>query len=125
MKFSGKELFELGVPQNKIKFFVGREFDSVEALKAELAPKEVKHEERVFTWVDWIMRTFPVTWLPMGLKGELPVPMSRSELKRIFDSKSIQINGYFPNSKDECRDSDFPIWEFVWFPKGKRKTTWR
>lgn len=123
MKFSGKELFELGVPQNKIKLFVGREFNSVEELQAELAPKEVIQKEKVFTWVDWILRTFPVNQLPCMLNGDTPMPMSRSELKRLFDSKSIEINGKFFTSTDECLDEEFPLVSWVWFPKGKRKNT--
>jgi hypothetical protein len=124
MKFSGKELFELGVPQNKIKVFVAREFDSVEHLLNELKPKEQEETVRVFTWVDWILQTFPVTQLPCALVGDKPVPMSKSELKRILNNKSLLINGKFPTATDECKDEDFPITEWVWFPKGDRKTTW-
>lgn len=124
MKFSGKELHELGVPPNRIKFFVGKEFDSVEHLKSELEPKEQEQAEKVFTWVDWIFRTFPVNQLPCALVGDRPMPMSKSELKRILNNKSLLINGMFPNATDECKDEHFPITEWVWFPKGDRKTTW-
>lgn len=118
MKFSGKELFELGVPQNKIKFFVGREFASVEELQAELAPKEHVQVEKAFTWVDWVWGAFD--FLPMQMNGDLPVKMSRSQLKRIFDSKSIEINGKFFSSTDKCEDSEFPIKSMVWFPKSDK-----
>lgn len=115
MKFSGKELFELGVPQNKIKLFVGREFNSVEELQAELAPKEVIQKEKVFTWVDWVCGAFD--HLPMQLHGDLPVKMSKSQLKRILDSRSLEINGKFFNSIEPCEDSEFPLQSMVWFPK--------
>jgi hypothetical protein len=124
MKFSGKELFDLGVPQNKIKFFLGKEFDSIEHLQNELKPKEQEEVVRVFTWVDWILRTFPVTQLLCALVGDRPMPMSKSELKRILNNKSLKINGMFPTATDECKDEHFPITEWVWFPKGDRKTTW-
>lgn len=123
MKFKGKELFDLGVPQNKIKLFINREFSSSEELLEELKPKEYIESEKVFTWVDWLLETFP--HLPCKMNGNKPEKMSKSELKRIFDSKSIEINGKFFTSKDECKDEEFPIKTFVWFPKSKeRKTTW-
>ena len=50
--------------------------------------------------------------------------MSKSELRRLFDSKSIRINGVCFSSNDECCEEHFPINDFVWFPNGKRKTTW-
>lgn len=46
MKFSGKELFELGVPQSKIKFLIGLEFSSVDELKKELTPTESKNKKK-------------------------------------------------------------------------------
>lgn len=118
MKFSGKELFELGVPQNKIKFFVGREFSSVEELKAELTPKE-NTQEKVRTWVDWVWDTFH-PFLPMQLNGDLPTPMSRSQLKRIFDSKSLEINGEFFKSSDPFDEDVLPLVSMVWFPKSEK-----
>lgn len=124
MKFNGKELFELGVPQNKIKFFVGREFSSKEELIQELAPKEDHKIEKVFTWVDWVWNTFKPSWMPMKMNGTNPEAMSKSELKRLFDSKSIEINGTFPTSTEECKDDMFPITSFIWFPNGKRLTRW-
>lgn len=123
MKFNGKELFDLGVPQNKIKFFISREFSNKEELLEELKPKETVNIDKVFTWVDWLLETFP--HLPCKFNGDKPEKMSKSELKRLFDSKSIEINGKFFSSKDECVDEEFPIQKFVWFPKSeKRKTTW-
>lgn len=114
----------MGVPQKKIKFFIGREFKSKDDILRELRPKVVSVGPKVFTWVDWIWKNFEVHCLPMMLVGEMPAPMSRSELKRLFDNKSIEINGKFPTSKDECKDEDFPIQSWVWFPNGKRKTFW-
>lgn len=50
--------------------------------------------------------------------------MSKSELRRVFDSGGIEINGKFFKSTDECLDEEFPIFKLIWFPKSKRKTTW-
>ena len=123
MKFNGKELFELGVPQNKIKFFIGREFNSKDELLKELRPKETIQDD-TFTWVDWLWFTFSTSHMPMRMNGNHPEAMSKSELKRLFDSNSIQINYKYFKSTDECRSEEFPITQFVWFPNGKRKTTW-
>lgn len=125
MIFNGKELFDLGVPQNKIKFFVGKEFSSVEELLEELKPKEQDVRVEVFSWVDWLVNTFTLNLLPMRANGDKPEKMSKSELRRIFDSRSIEINGKFFSSTDECLDEEFPIRSFVWYPKSKKKkTTW-
>lgn len=124
MTFTGKELFELGVSQNKIKFFVGREFSSKEELLDELTPKKTTEAARVFTWIDWLWDNFKPSWMPMKMNGTNPETMSKSELKRLFESKSIEINGTFPTSSDECSSDMFPIKSFIWFPNGKRKTHW-
>jgi len=125
MTFNGKELFELGVPQNKIKFFIGKEFGSKEELLEELKPKEVEVREETFTWIDWLVETFGLSLLPMRFNGDKPEMMSKSELKRLFDSKSIEINEKFFSSTDECKDEEFPIQSFIWFPKNsKKRNTW-
>lgn len=122
MKFTGKKLFELGVPQNKIKFFVGREFNSESDIIAELnVPKEVK-EVLHDTIFEWIWNTF--AHLPMHMNGEKPVKMSKSELKRLLDGGGISINNRCPKSNDCFLTDDFPIRSFVWFPKSKRKVSW-
>lgn len=124
MKFSGKELFELGVPQNKIKFFVGKEFSSKEELLEELKPKE-SVEDNTWTWVDWFFWALGPDLMPMRSYGDKITKMSRSELKRIFDSNSILINGKNFKSTDECSDEEFPIQSIIWFPKSsKSRVTW-
>lgn len=124
MTFTGKELFELGVPKAKIKFFVGREFSSKDELLGELHPKELAEVKKIFTWIDWLWETFDPSWMPMKMNGTNPERMSKSELKRLFDSKSIEVNGTFPTSLDECSSDMFPIKSFIWFPNGKRRTHW-
>jgi hypothetical protein len=125
MKFNGKELHDLGVPKNKIKFFINKEFSSKEEMLAEAFPESnSEKKEKVYTWIDWLLDTFEITHLPMKMNGTAAEKMSKSELRRIFDSKSIRINQKFPTSSEECSDEDFPINDFVWFPKGKRITTW-
>lgn len=124
MKFNGKELFEMGVPQNKIKFFVGREFESKEELLEELKPKEQIIDD-TWTWVDQFFWSLGPDLMPMRSIGDKPMPMSRSELKRIFDSNSILINGKNFKSTDECMDEEFPIKSIIWFPKSsKSRVTW-
>jgi hypothetical protein len=119
MKFSGKELFELGVPQNKIKLFVGKEFESKEALLEAIKPKEVETKERVRTWADWVWDTFH-PFLPFQHNGDLPVEMSKSQLRRIMDSKSLEINGGFPKALAPFDDDILPIVSMVWFPKSEK-----
>lgn len=125
MKFDGKQLFELGVPKNKIKLYIGLEFESEQDLLEQIKPKE-STTIKVFTWVDWIWNTFD--HLPMTIKGDSKngsvERMSKSELKRLLDNKSIVINGKCFHSTQECLDEEFPIQSFVWFPSGSRKTTW-
>lgn len=125
MKFTGKELFEYGVIQNRIKFYIGKEFDSIESLLREINLIQINQTDTntVFTWVDWIWKTF--TQLPCRMNGNSPEKMSRSELKRILDSKSLNINNKFFTSKCECLDKEFPISKMIWFPNSsKRKNTW-
>lgn len=126
MKFDGRQLFDLGVPKNKIKLFIGREFLNEDELLNELRPVENSEVEISYTWVDWLVDTFTLNLLPMRMNGDKPERMSKSELKRLFDSNSIEINGKFFKSSDRCEDSEFPIHSFIWFPKSvKRKNTWR
>lgn len=125
---NGKILFALGCPQAKIKFLVGQEFESEDALKKEIETLSKPIEKVVKqsigrTFSDWILSTFK--HLPMMKHGELPVPMSKSELRRIMDGHGLEINGGFPDYSTPLSDITFPIQSFVWFPKSKkRRTTW-
>ena len=66
----------------------------------------------------------------MGLTDMRPEPLpcgcdecggkSNSEIRRLLSKGSIQINETRPKEKDNI---DLPIWDLVFFPKGKRKTT--
>jgi hypothetical protein len=123
MKFSGKELFDLGVPQNKIKLFIGRDFADSAAVLAELAPKPEAAKIKLDLVIDWIWKTFP--FLPMALNGEQPVVMSKSELKRVASNGCISFNGRILGENSEFEAGDFPVREFVWFPKNdKKRVTW-
>lgn len=124
MKFDGKQLFALGCPQNRIKFLVNVEFESEEELKKEFFPEKQERENlnylTTFDWLwDWSEKG---KFLPMVLRGDLPVKMSKSELRRILDSEGVQINGLRPMA-------DFSMWgpvkEIIFFPNSKRKTTMR
>lgn len=59
--------------------------------------------------------------LPMSAERPCTIP-SRAEVKRWIRKKSININGEFDHDPGE--EVDFPIFTLVFFPKGKRKTTY-
>jgi hypothetical protein len=122
VKFDGRQLFELGVPKDKIKFYIGKEFGSVEEILEDLKPKK-SEKDRVYTWVDYLWEVITPKFLPMQMNGNLPVRASKSEIRRWLDSSSVEINGKFPTSKDECGDEEFPLTSLIFFPNGKRKTT--
>ncbi len=122
MKFSGKELFEIGVPKKKIKNFINKEFESAEEILELATAKVFTKQDTVYTWVNWL--TANVQFLPLGSNGNKTAPMSQSELRRALDSKSVLINGKTFTSEDSCGDEEFPITSLVFFPKGKRKTTY-
>ena len=50
-----------------------------------------------------------------------PVKTSNSEIKRWLNSKSVLINRKAPLTNEDIK---FPITQLVFFPKGKRKTTY-
>jgi len=127
MKFSAKQLLLIGVPQNKIKFFINEDFDDVEQISIKLKTDSEKPKEVIqgFLISDFIWKN--LGWLlPMISNGNSPVKMSRSELKRTMDNKGLELNGRRPTSKDTFDlDTDFPIKQLVWFPNSKeKKTTW-
>lgn len=119
MKFSGKQLFDAGTPQGKIKFLINKEFESLEAAIKSLNKPEKVSAPQERTIKDWIWQTFP--HLPMSFHGELPVKMSRSELGRIMDSGGLNINDTHPFSTTKLSELSFPIVKMIWFPKSKRK----
>lgn len=73
------------------------------------------------TALDFLKRIREMHALPPGInmagKG---IPASNSEIKRWLKSKSVVINGQRPGPFDEI---EFPVWQLVFFPKGKRRTT--
>lgn len=123
MTFSGKELFELGVPKNKIKYFIGKDFTSKDEILQILnsKPAITKADESILTVKRWVLDTFD--YLPMVMKGNLPIKMSNSELSRILDSGGLVINNQTPKS-DAPIAPLFPISSMVWFPKSSHKITW-
>lgn len=121
MKFDGKQLFDLKCPQNRIKFLIGREFESEDAARAEFFPeKETKVKEDHSNSIFSFLSSLPRTYLPMILNGNKPEKMSNSELRRLLDSKGVIVNGKTPAAND---DFEFPITELIFFPKSARKTT--
>lgn len=121
MKFTGKQLFDLGCPQNKIKFLVGREFESEEDAKKEFVSERAARQDNPNSVFNWIWSTFNNgAWLPMVLNGDMPAKMSRSELRRLLDSGGVQINGLRPKAEEDMK---LPINELIFFPNSKRKTT--
>lgn len=78
------------------------------------------------TWFNWIWNTFP--HLPMEVNGDekngVPVKMSRSRLKRIFNDGAILIDGQRFNHTSPKEPDELPS-EIVWFPKSdKFRNTW-
>ncbi len=69
MKFDGKQLFELGVPKNKIKFYIGVEFESAQSVLDSLkVSNTMEIAEKKKTWVEWIWNNIP--HLTMMIKGD-------------------------------------------------------
>lgn len=60
-------------------------------------------------------------FVPSFLESRTAEPSS-SEIRRMFDNKAVVINGFAPPAEG-CIDNQFPIWESIFFPSGKRKTT--
>ena len=58
--------------------------------------------------------------LPMSIERPCTIP-TNSEIKRWLKNSAVVINGEKPKPNDEIV---FPINELVFFPKGKRKTTY-
>lgn len=119
MKFDGKQLFALGCPQNRIKFLLGREFESEEAARAEFFPEKKEKEtnpDSIFNFLAGL----PRSWIPMHIKGNLPEKISNSELRRLLDSGGVIVNNVAPKAEDSF---EFPIWELIFFPKSDRRTT--
>lgn len=64
------------------------------------------------------LKSFP--HLPMQMHGNQPVKASNAELRRWLESGSVIINGEKPKPKDLVT---FPVWQLIFFPNGKRRTT--
>jgi hypothetical protein len=128
MKWDGRQLKDLGCPQNKIKFFVNKEFASeVELLQAIQDHRETnktdeeRENERLMREdpnsafnVLFLIGLFPWSDITQSLQP------SRSEVKRWLEQGAIRINGKFPKPH-EC--VYFPIEDLVFFPGAKRQTT--
>ncbi len=74
------------------------------------------------TLLDWMFKE--LKHLPMSVE-RLCTEATRSEVKRWLRTKgTININGELgPHDPSEIRD--YPIFTLVFFPKGKRKTTYQ
>ena len=63
-------------------------------------------------------------FLPVALKRgegkEIYGRPSNSELSRWLNMGTVRINGKTPKTLEEI---SYPIWELIFFPKGKRRTT--
>ena len=123
LKFSGKELFELGCPQNKIKLFVNKEFESVDELTKLFANKEStnKVEYSDDSAYLFLLEIRDKISLPLSIEGKHLGQPSNGEVKRWLENKAVKINGKFPLPNDNIYH---PIKELVFFPNGKRKTTY-
>ncbi len=120
MTFSGKELKDLGCPQNRIKFLIGIEFESEEAARQSFTQEKKEKSDDLEGTVFSFLRDLPRTWLPMDFRGEMPERMSNSGLRRLLESGGVKLNGQTPKPDDNF---EFPIVELIFFPKSERKTT--
>ena len=111
MTFTGKQLFEMGCPQTRIKLLINKEFESEEAARAEFIvekkEKKVDNPDSIFNFL------VKFRHLPMHLNGNSPEKMSNSELRRLLDSGGVRVNGISPKADDSF---SFPIWELIFFP---------
>ncbi len=64
------------------------------------------------------LQTLP--FVPMTMKGNLPIVASGSERRRWLQSRSVRINGNFPQPEEEI---EFPLTDLVFFPKSVRRCT--
>ncbi|WP_439624656.1 hypothetical protein [Gemmata sp.] len=129
MKFSGRQLKDLGVPQDRIKYFVDKEYDSPEVLLRAVAEFRVtpakSDEEKV---IDRIVRedmdcAFQVLWelqvFPWSPQSNSTTP-SKRELRQWLDDGAVRINGKFPRAHESV---EFPITDLVYFSGAARQTT--
>lgn len=120
---------DLGVPQDRIKYFVDKEYDSSEALmravtEFRVTPSKSDEEKEV----DRIIRedpdcAFQVLWelqvFPRSTQSNSTTP-SKRELRQWLDDGAVRINGKFPKAHEYVA---FPITDLVYFPGAKRQTT--
>jgi len=129
MKFTGKQLKDLGVAQDRIKYFVDKEYDSPEALLRAVSefrvtpPKSDEEKE-----IDRIIRedpdcAFQVLWglqvFPWSTQSNNTSP-SKREVRQWLDDGAVRINGKFPKAHESV---EFPITDLVFFPGATRQTT--
>ncbi len=120
MKFSGKELKDLGCPQNRIKFLIGVEFADEASAREQFIAAKKESEEIQGETVFYFLSSLPRSWLPMTMNGNLPERLSNSGLRRLLESGGVILNGKKPQPNDSF---DFPIAELIFFPKSDRRTT--
>lgn len=121
MTYSGKQLLDLGVPQNKIKYFVNREFGSESDIFAELsAPKKSGYEKtgELFNHI-WNSLNY---CLPTLHNGNASVKMSKSELRRLMDQAAVLFNGRRPAAKEDWLCGEVGIAQLIFFPNSKKHT---
>jgi|GEM_PF-5818197 len=129
MKFTGRQLKDLGVAPDRIKYFVDKEYDSPEDLMRAVVefrmtpPKSDEEKE-----IDRIIRedpdcAFRVLWelqvFPWSTRSNSTTP-SKRELRQWLDDGAVRINSKFPKAHEYV---EFPISDLVYFPGAKRQTT--
>lgn len=131
MTISPQRMLKLGCSKNHIKFFVKQEFenetDFLDNYFEFCNSKQSNDLESsvIETFLDYLirLRNSDKNFIPGHIVDGVYIQMSNSHLKRLLDSKSIRINGIFPDSKTPLDDIVFPIWDWVWFPKSRYKIT--
>lgn len=72
------------------------------------------------TLIDFLTKR--LSHLPMSVEQPCSIP-TRSEVKRWIKNKSVIING--EKNHDVNEEVDFEIFTLIFFPKGKRRTTYQ
>ena len=120
MKFNGKQLKDLGCPQNRIKFLIGVEFADEAAAREQFIVAKKESEEIQGETVFSFLSSLPRSWLPMTMNGNSPERISNSGLRRLLESGGVIFNGKALQPNDSF---DFPVTELIFFPKSERRTT--
>ena len=129
MRFTGRQLKDLGVPPDRIKYFVDKEYDSPEDLMravaefradaAEVGRGEGDRPDHPGRPGLCVPSTLETPGLPVVYPVNSTTP-SKRELRQWLDDGAVRVNGKFSKAHEYV---EFPITDLVYFPGAKRQTT--